>query len=75
MSTTNLKCPSRGRGSLHGGPVTRSRSAQLSQAEIRRAIAAAKAAGAAEVQLYGGTVVVKLDKPLEPEQPSDEVIL
>jgi hypothetical protein len=51
------------------------RPVQLTQADIRRAIAAAKAAGAAEVQLYGGTVVVKLNRPVEPEQPSDEVIL
>jgi hypothetical protein len=60
---------------LKNGFVMPRRPAQVTQADIRRAIAAAKAAGAAEVQLYGGTVVVKLERPLEPEQPSDEVIL
>jgi hypothetical protein len=48
------------------------RPCQLTQTDIRRAIAAARQAGAVSVELYQGAIVIRLDSPpIAPDTPVD----
>jgi hypothetical protein len=53
------------------------RTARVTEVEIRRAIAAARKAGARAVELYSGEVVIRLDDApaTAPNQPPDDTII
>jgi hypothetical protein len=52
------------------------RAAILTQSDIRRAIAAARQAGAVTVELHQGAIVIRLDSPpIVPDDAPSDIIL